>query len=79
MIYPNSYRLLKSVYGSRTNAKIYLYNRSSCIYKGEIKNISPEKFEKLKYSLEELIQINNSEGSFRLGIIEVQQLIEGFK
>lgn len=80
MIYPNEYRLFKVIKNNRTDAKIYLYYKSICIFKGEIKNISPEKFERLKIFLEELVRINNSsEISLKFGIIDVQDLLEGFK
>lgn len=80
MIYPDDFRIFKIIENEEQNAKIFLYRKSKCIYSGKIQNISPEKFERLKIFLEELVRINNnSEISFKFGIIEVQDLLEGFK
>ena len=80
MINPDDYRIIKIFENEEQNAKIFLYRKSKCIYSGKIQNISPEKFERLKIFLEELVRINNnSEISFKFGIIEVQDLLEGFK
>ena len=78
-IYPNEFRLFKVIENKRTHAKIYLYHKSICLFKGEIKNISPERFDRLKIFLEELIQINNSKLPIKFGVIEVQKFLEGFK
>ena len=80
MIYPDDFRIFKIIEYHKQYAEIYLYQNSKRIYSGEIQNISPEKFERLKTFLEELVQINNnSEISLKFGIIEVQDLLEGFK
>ena len=80
MIYPDDYRIFKIIENEEQNAKIFLYRKSKCIFSGKIQNISPEKFERLKIFLEELVRINNNSGiSLKFGIIEVQDLLEGFK
>ncbi len=79
MIFPEEFRLFSVLEDNRNNAKIYLYIKSRCVYQGEIKDISPAQFEKLYNFLSELIQINNSENCFKVGIIEAQKLIKEFK
>lgn len=79
MIYPDEFRLFNVIENKQCYAKIYLYYKSECIFSGKIQNISPERFNRLKSLLEELIKINNSEKSLIFGIVEVQNLIEKLK
>lgn len=80
MIYPDYFRLFNITEDQKQYAEIFLYRKSKCIYSGKIQNISPEKFERLRIFLEDLVRINNnSEISLKFGIIEMQNLLEGFK
>ena len=80
MIYPDAFIIFKIIGNEEQHAKIFLYRKSECIYSGKIQNISPEKFERLNIFLEELVRINDNSGiSLKFGIIEVQDLLEGFK
>ncbi len=79
MIYPDDFRLFKIIEDKKCYTKIYLYYKSECLFSGKIQNITPERFNRLKSCLEELIKINNSEKSLIFGIVEVQNLIEKLK
>lgn len=79
MIYPDSFQLFEVIENKTHYAKIYLYNESKHIFSGKIQDITPERFERLNRLLEELIKINNSDGSLIFGIVEIQELMEELK
>lgn len=79
MIYPDKYKVLKVIDKDKCDVNIYLYHKVDCIFSGKIRNITPERFNRLNRLLEELIKINNSQESLIFGIVEIQQLIKETK
>lgn len=78
-IFPNEYKLFRVIDSNRTIARIYLYSENSLIYSGEIDNITPEKFCRLKNFLEALVELNTTNSTFKIGLIGVQYFLKGFK
>ena len=81
-IFPKFYRIFRVIENTgRQKAILCFYNEKGLIYLGEIDNFSPKQFDELKYVLDCLIKINNSNNTpLVFGIQEIQNLVkERFK
>ena len=78
-IFPDEYKVFKDVNDERGMVKIYLYSENELLYSGEIENITSEKFKRLQIFLGVLVGINKNASPTKIGIVEVQWFLEGFK
>lgn len=79
MIYPDECIMINTFSKNRKDVSIFLYRKGERIYKGEIKDISLETFVKLSETLDNLMEINNSNLAVKIGINEIQDFIEEFR